>query len=31
MLCTLPCQSANDCPGGAGGLGCNGMNVCRVP
>jgi hypothetical protein len=30
--CTLPCQSANDCPGGAGGLGCsNGMNVCRVP
>jgi hypothetical protein len=31
MFCTQSCQSATDCPGGAGGLGCNGMNVCRVP
>jgi hypothetical protein len=31
MHCTQPCASANDCPGGAGGLGCSGMNVCKVP
>lgn len=28
--CTKQCASAADCPGGAGGLGCTGMGVCKV-
>ncbi len=28
--CTKQCASAADCPGGAGGLGCSGMGVCKV-
>jgi hypothetical protein len=31
LHCTKTCVTANDCPGGAGGLGCSGMGVCKIP